>query len=172
MSMVLEQRVAGVPVHRFRFTAKGPGGVEEQKSFVSSWERSSKMYAIQKQGFEVSATNWNKDTDTWDDATQAALTEGHNRAERAKNSNGKAPVAKEVKPVISADAHSSMKAHADLVKMVANSFRKDGVEDAAKNSVGMSAMEMLTHAGYTPQEIFDLCKSYVTSLKAQAHPQN
>lgn len=170
--MLLEQRIGGVPVHRFRLFTKDTNGVEDAQSFSASWERSAKAYSAHKNGFEVKAENWDKDSDTWKDATQEALTEGYKRAERAKNSNGQKPTEpKAPKPVISADAHAFMRGHSDLIKSVATAGRKSGIDEQTKDAVGMSAMELLTHAGYAPQEIVELVKAYIESLKAQAQGQ-
>lgn len=170
MAMVLEQRLNGIPVHRFRFVKRDTDGVETEQSFSASWERSAKMWSAHNQGFEVTATNWEKDSDTWVNATQLALDEGFKRANRAKNGKDMpSNVINVAKPGIPSESAEFIKNHADYLRAVATTGKKSGIDDDTKKALGMDTLTVLWHAGYTIPEMKELFKQFQASIQAQAN---
>src|SRR5215831_1898327 len=164
--IVLEQKIAGQPVHRFRLLRTDTNGLEEGQSFSASWERSAKVYTYLKDGYTVTATNWDKDSNSWVDATEAAKDEGFKRANRAKEAGKtgeKAPAS--IKPSLSARSADFLKGHADLVKLVSTTGRKNGLDAETKRDFGMQTMEALTHAGFSPKDIQELAIAYLNSIQ-------
>lgn len=169
VNFVNRQRVNGQPVHRFNLIATDDStGEMIEQTFSTSWERSSRFYSLEKNGYTLTASNWDKETDTWIDATEAARTEGFNRANRAKKATSPEEKVAKPRPGLKPEVADAIKAHSDLSKLVATVGRKSGVDEETKKAFGMSAMETLTNVGYAPKEIKELCQAYLRSIDAQA----
>jgi len=160
-----ETKVMGRPAFRFRIEDKTDG---QKYSFSAHWEQGAKFHALEKLGHDLEATCWDNDILFWENNSAEARATGIKRAESSAKAKGKEvkETKKPDRPGLPSNSVSIIKAHSVLTDEVSRVAKKTGLDEETRRTVGMESMVLLTHVGYTPEEIKKLCQAYIASLKA------
>lgn len=166
-----ETKVMGRPAFRFRIEDKTDG---QKYSFQALWEQGAKFHLLEKQGHDLEATSWDKDFNEWRNNNVEARETGIKRAESSARSKGKElkETEKPASPGLAAHSLKAIKAHSVLTDLVAREGKKAGLDEDTKRTVGMQTMELLSHIGYSPDEIEKLAKQYLKTLRASEPKEN
>jgi hypothetical protein len=155
----IETRVNGTYTHRFRIQDNTDG---QTYSFSAHWEQGAKFFSLEKQGHDLTGTEWDKDFSTWRDNSVQCRETGLKRAESAAKTKGKVlDTVKPAGPGLNKESVSAIRAHGQLVAASATAGAKEGLDDETKRSIAMSAMSLLVHIGYTDADIKAITKAFL-----------